>query len=98
MYSYKFFYIIFISFWLVASVHAQTKGEWRELQPIPSERTEVAVTLLDKKIYVVGGFTQNGITDRVEVWDAENENWYQTLHCLFLFTIQLSRPSTENYT
>ena len=78
MYSYKFFYIIFISFWLVNSVHAQPKGEWRELQPIPSERTEVAVTLLDKKIYVVGGFTQNGITDRVEVWDAENENWYQT--------------------
>ena len=78
MYSYNFFYIIFIFFWLVNSVHAQPKGEWRELQPIPSERAEVAVTLLDKKIYVVGGFTQNGITDRVEVWDAENENWYQT--------------------
>ena len=77
MYSYKFFYIIFISFWLVNSVHAQPKGEWRELQPIPSKRTEVAVTLLDKKIYVVGGYTQNGITDRVEVWDAENKDWSQ---------------------
>ncbi len=77
MFSYKYFYIIFIYFCLVNLVYAQPKGEWRELPPISSKRTEVAVTLLDKKIYVVGGFTQNGITDRVEVWDAENENWSQ---------------------
>jgi N-acetylneuraminic acid mutarotase len=77
MCSYKFLYIIFISFWLVNSVYAQPKGEWTELPPIPSKRTEVAVTLLDKRIYVVGGFTQNGITDRVEVWEAEKKNWSQ---------------------
>ena len=75
MFGYKYFSIIFISFLFANTVNAQSKGEWKEMPPMPSKRTEVAVTLLDGKIYVVGGFTQKGITDKVEVWDSENGRW-----------------------
>ena len=61
--------------YLATSVHAQPKGQWKDLPPMPSKRTEVAVAILDNSIYVVGGFTQKGIADQVEVWDSESGKW-----------------------
>ena len=77
MFNYKYFFIIIFSLLLTNPIHAQPKGYWEELPPMPSKRTEVAVTLLNEKIYVVGGFTQKGITDQVDVWDSAIGNWAQ---------------------
>ena len=55
--------------------HATPPGSWQELSPTPSVRTETAVALLDGKIYLIGGFTPKGISDRVEAWDPESNTW-----------------------
>lgn len=75
MFIYKFISVFFISFLLAVSAHAQPKGQWKELLPMPSKRTEVAVAVLDNNIYVVGGFTQKGIADQVETWNSESGKW-----------------------
>jgi N-acetylneuraminic acid mutarotase len=55
--------------------HATPAGSWQELPPTPSVRTESSVALLDGKIYMIGGFTPKGITDKVEAWDPESNTW-----------------------
>lgn len=50
-------------------------GKWKQAPSVPSVRTEVAVALLDGKIYVLGGFTPKGVTDQVEVWDPTTGKW-----------------------
>ena len=75
LFIYKCISIIFISSLSISSVHAQPKEQWKELPNTPSKRTEVAVAVLDNNIYVVGGFTQKGIADQVEVWDSESGEW-----------------------
>ena len=75
MFVYKFISVFFISSLLAVSAHAQPKGQWKELLPMPSKRTEVAVAVLDNNIYVVGGFTQKGIADQVDVWKSEIREW-----------------------
>ena len=75
MFVYKFISVFFISSLLAVSAHAQPNGQWKELLPMSSKRTEVAVAVLDNNIYVVGGFTQKGITDQVEAWNSEIREW-----------------------
>lgn len=49
---------------------------WRALASAPTPRTEVAVAALGAKIYVIGGFVENGSpTATVEVYDAETDRW-----------------------
>ncbi|WP_020521971.1 Kelch repeat-containing protein [Catelliglobosispora koreensis] len=49
---------------------------WRTLSPSPSSRTEVAATVLDKKIYVAGGYQADGATvGTVEVYDTTADRW-----------------------
>jgi N-acetylneuraminic acid mutarotase len=49
---------------------------WRRLADAPTERTEVAATLADGRIVVVGGFAEPGPTvDVVEVYDIEDGTW-----------------------
>ena len=67
--------LILISFLLIPSAYAQHDGQWKILPTMPSKRTEVAVAVLDSNIYVIGGFTQKGITSQVEVIDAESGEW-----------------------
>ena len=59
-------------------VHAEPRGQWKELPPTPSKRTEVAAAILDGKVYVVGGFSNKGIADQVEVWNPETGEWSRT--------------------
>ena len=59
----------------VTPANAEPRGQWRELPPIPSKRTEVAVAYLDGMVYVVGGFTQKGITRHVDVWNPKSGEW-----------------------
>ena len=60
---------------MATPVPATATGSWQELSPTPSVRTEASVALLDGKIYLIGGFTPKGITDRVEAWDPESNTW-----------------------
>ncbi len=58
-------------------------GHWMTGAPAPTERTEVAVAVLDGLIYVVGGFEQSSsrragqssISAKVEVYDPAINRW-----------------------
>jgi N-acetylneuraminic acid mutarotase len=51
-------------------------NRWYPLQTMPTARAEVAAAVIDRKIYVVGGFTANGQnSDVVEVYDALADTW-----------------------
>jgi len=54
------------------TVHA---GSWKTLPPAPTARTETAAAFLDGKIYLIGGFTPEGITRKVEAWDLATGRW-----------------------
>lgn len=59
----------------IGQVKAAPQGNWEDGKPAPTERTEVAVALLADEIYVVGGFTPNGITDKVEAFNPATGIW-----------------------
>ena len=71
----KCIFFVFILL-LSSSIYAQPEGQWQSLPTTPSKRTEIAVALLDDNIYVVGGFTKNGITDQVEVLNFKSGAWF----------------------
>lgn len=51
-------------------------GRWIDLSPLPAPRQEVAVTELEGRIYVIGGFKTDGSTaDTVEVYDPAADRW-----------------------
>lgn len=68
---------IFFALMLIAATSggAQPLGSWQQLPPTPTPRTEVAVVNHDGKVYLIGGFTPNGATDRVEVFDPADNSW-----------------------
>ncbi|MCP9454968.1 MAG: hypothetical protein NNA18_02515 [Nitrospira sp.] len=59
------------------------RGFWRLAAPMPAKRTEVAAVVLDRKIYVVGGFEKPSlgnmmnlaITSAVNVYDPVTDKW-----------------------
>ncbi len=58
---------------------ANPKGTWVELSPTPIKRTESSSALVGEKIYLLGGFTPNGISNKVDVWDPESGTWNQII-------------------
>lgn len=49
---------------------------WSTGADMPTPRAEVAAAAIDRKIYVVGGFTENGQnSSTVEVYDTETDTW-----------------------
>jgi len=49
---------------------------WRELAPMPTPRSGVAVAELNSRIYVVGGFEADGsVSNKVEVYDPLLDSW-----------------------
>jgi len=49
---------------------------WRTLAPVPTPRSEVAVAELNRRIYVIGGFEEDGSpSDKVEVYDPATDSW-----------------------
>lgn len=48
---------------------------WTLGSPMPTPRTEIAATLMDDKIYVVGGKTKTELTDVVEIYDPSSDGW-----------------------
>jgi N-acetylneuraminic acid mutarotase len=75
-FSIKQFSFILLAFILLpASTLAEQSGDWKVLPPTPTARTEVAVVNHQDKIYLIGGFTPNGISDQVEVYDPKSKDW-----------------------
>ena len=77
----KWIVLVGVVFTMVVSVLAQ-EGEWTEGEPLPTLRSEIAATVLDGKIYVVGGLAQGdtenlgyGVLDTLEVYDPEADEW-----------------------
>ncbi|MFQ5449365.1 MAG: Kelch repeat-containing protein [Nitrospinaceae bacterium] len=56
-------------------VSGSPPATWKKMPPAPTARTEVAVAVLEGKIYVLGGFARGGITDRVEAFDTATGRW-----------------------
>ncbi|MBT5383569.1 MAG: galactose oxidase, partial [Kordiimonadaceae bacterium] len=75
MFNYKFILAFSFLFLLANSANGQLTGQWKEMSPMPSKRTEVSVALLNNIIYVIGGFTKNGVADQVDVWNSETKIW-----------------------
>ncbi|MDH3257754.1 MAG: galactose oxidase, partial [Nitrospinota bacterium] len=73
-FSIKSFAIILISL-VPSTTLAQQPGTWQLLSETPTARTEVAVVNHQDKIYLIGGFTPNGISDQVEVYDPKTKSW-----------------------
>ena len=61
---------------LMLSVPSPALGAgWELLPPTPTARTEVAVAALEGKIYLMGGFGEEGISSRVDVYDTATGRW-----------------------
>ncbi|HEX9696689.1 MAG TPA: kelch repeat-containing protein [Actinomycetota bacterium] len=58
-----------------ASLVTPGTPRWRALAEAPEPRQEVAAALLDGKVYVVGGLTASGATNRVDIYDVAADTW-----------------------
>ncbi|MGC8896809.1 MAG: Kelch repeat-containing protein [Bacteroidota bacterium] len=61
------------------------RNKWIRRAPMPTPRAGLAVTVLDGKIYAIGGANANGILKTVERYDPEHDQWETNLP-------QLNRP------
>ncbi len=68
------FYVLAFALFPV-STFAEESGAWKFLPPTPTARTEVAVVNHQDKLYLIGGFTPDGITGQVEVYDPRSSSW-----------------------
>jgi N-acetylneuraminic acid mutarotase len=48
---------------------------WNYGESMPTKRSEISGTVLDNKIYIIGGSDENGPTDLVDVYDPETNKW-----------------------
>jgi hypothetical protein len=58
-----------------ASEPEPDENGWERRAPAPSERTEVGAGVLDARIWVVGGLTEDGTSDEVAVYDPAADEW-----------------------
>jgi DNA-binding CsgD family transcriptional regulator len=54
---------------------ALSEDRWKELAPMSVARANMAVTVYDNKIYVIGGETEEGVTGLSEVYDIATNTW-----------------------
>jgi len=52
-------------------------GRWQTKRPLPMGRMDFAVAVVDKKIYVIGGYNSNegGALSTVDVYDTTTDQW-----------------------
>lgn len=55
--------------------HAGERGYWKPMPPVPTARTEASVTILDDRIYILGGFAPDGVSTKVEMLDIATGRW-----------------------
>ena len=81
----RLFILIIFSFLLIIiliaqQLHEQALSEnhplWSIGENMPTARTEIAATIIDDHIYVIGGFDKTGkVLDTVEVYNIETDSW-----------------------
>ncbi|HEY88831.1 MAG TPA: hypothetical protein G4N98_03735 [Thermoflexia bacterium] len=54
---------------------ASHADSWQELPPLPVRRARCGVATLDGRLYVVGGLTAEGTTNRLESYQITAERW-----------------------
>lgn len=57
------------------SAQVPVTSGWQTLAEMPTPRTEVAGAAAKAKIYVVGGFSEEGTVPTVEVYDVASDTW-----------------------
>ena len=65
-------------FWLIiaSTGQAQDGGTWETRAPMPQSRQELATSVLNGKVYVMGGFDVGGnSTATVQVYDPATDTW-----------------------
>ena len=58
----------------VVSVLEMEDG-WQELPPLPVRRARIGLTAAEGRLYAVGGMTEDGVTDRLDIYDIEAATW-----------------------
>lgn len=66
--------IALAALWLATSAAAQI-GVWETRAPFPIEATEVSTAAVGDKVYVVGGLTPTGSSNRLFIYDAFTDTW-----------------------
>ena len=59
----------------VAESFAPGRNEWRARAPMELARNRFAAVEVDGRVYVIGGYTENGNTASVEVYDPAEDRW-----------------------
>ena len=71
----KTFNCVFISFvFLLINLYSQTNS-WIYKSNMPTARTFLSHTILDNKLYVIGGCPTTNATNKVEVYDPSSDSW-----------------------
>jgi N-acetylneuraminic acid mutarotase len=66
----------FSIFVVITPSYSVTPQTWTTGTSMPTARTEVAGSVLDGKIYVIGGYDESGkTTDVVELYDPQTDRW-----------------------
>lgn len=50
-------------------------GGWQELAPLPVRRAGMGTVGLQERIYLIGGMTDGGASDRVDIYSTESDTW-----------------------
>jgi DNA-binding CsgD family transcriptional regulator/N-acetylneuraminic acid mutarotase len=58
----------------VVSVLEMEDG-WQELPPLPVRRARIGLTAAGGRLYAIGGMTEDGVTDRLDIYDVEAATW-----------------------
>jgi N-acetylneuraminic acid mutarotase len=73
--------IVIIVFWssqiyISQFAEAETQYKWETLPDLPTPRSEVASSVIEDQVYVIGGFEGNGkASDKVEVFSIKENRW-----------------------
>ncbi len=54
---------------------ANGQDRWADLAPLPVRRTRFGVATLDQRLYLIGGLTPEGASDRTDVYLLEEDRW-----------------------
>ena len=87
-------YLLVSSLYFVSVSHAQEmlESSWTKGTPIPTPRTEVTSANLEDAVYVIGGFTSDGVTTAiVEMYNATSDSWKTDIAPLPVLFIMLYR-------
>lgn len=53
-----------------------TDGGWQELTPLPVRRAGMGAVGAANRIFLIGGMTDSGASDRLDMYDIESDSWH----------------------